>query len=91
MGIGSRLKGYKDGGRPYSWPVAPHWLDEIDLDPDVGWLSMGTRALGGRPWLIVDDRWAAELALKARLLAERHDEVFGARREARPQGGRPST
>ncbi len=39
---------------------------------------MGTRNLGSRPWLAVDDRREAELALKARLLTDRHDEVFAA-------------
>ena len=54
----------------------PHWFDEIDLDPSAEWLRMGTRNLGRRPWLVVDDRRRAELALKARLLAERHEEVL---------------
>lgn len=39
---------------------------------------MGTRNLGERPWLVADDRRRDELALKARLSAERHDEVFAA-------------
>lgn len=39
---------------------------------------MGTRNLGARPWLVVDERRRAELALKAELLARRHDEVFAA-------------
>ncbi|MEL6981949.1 MAG: DUF3445 domain-containing protein [Actinomycetota bacterium] len=55
------------------------WLDEINLDPGAGWLAMGTRALGSRPWLVVDDRRRAELALKAQLVRDRHDEVFAAR------------
>ncbi len=58
------------------------WFDEIDLDPDGAWLRMGTRSLGDRPWLIVDDRRDDELALKHRLLAERHDEVFAAAPDA---------
>lgn len=37
---------------------------------------MGTRALGDRPWLVVDDRRDAELALKARLLDEQRDDVL---------------
>lgn len=52
------------------------WYDEIDLDPEGTWLRMGTRNLGSRPWLIVDHRRDEELALKHRLLAERHSEVF---------------
>lgn len=48
------------------------WLAEIDLDPERPWLSMGTRSLGDRPWL-VDDR--STLELRARLLDERFDEV----------------
>ncbi len=57
---------------------ASTWLDEIDLRPDAHPIAMGTRALGDRPWLVVDERRDAELALKARLRAERHDEVFAA-------------
>ncbi len=52
------------------------WLDEIDLDPATSWLRMGTRALGDRPWLVVDDARDAELALKADLLTSRRDEVL---------------
>lgn len=37
---------------------------------------MGTRSLGARPWLVVDERRSEELALKAALLADRHGEVF---------------
>ncbi len=45
-------------------------------------MRMGTRQLGARPWLIVDEHREAELALKARLLAERRDEVFAAEPDA---------
>jgi hypothetical protein len=62
------------------------WLDEINLDPEAGWLAMGTRALGSRPWLVADDRRDAELALKARLLSDRHQEVFAARPGSGPAG-----
>ena len=54
------------------------WLNEIDLDPDRHWRYMGTRALGQRPWLVVDSQREAELRLKATLLADRHGEVFAA-------------
>ena len=37
---------------------------------------MGTKSLGDRPWLIVDDQRATELAEKHRLLTERHNDVF---------------
>ena len=39
---------------------------------------MGTRSLGQRPWLVVDEQREAELAFKAVLLGDRHDEVFAA-------------
>ena len=52
------------------------WLDEVDLDPGSNWLSMGTRALGSRPWLVADGHREVELARKAELLAERPDEVL---------------
>jgi len=58
--------------------VGPSWLDEIDLEPSSPWLAMKTRALGERPWLIVDDKRDAELALKAQLLLDRNAEVFAA-------------
>lgn len=45
---------------------------------------MGTRALGARPWLVPDDRRDDELALKARLLRDRPDEVFAARPGSEP-------
>ncbi len=51
------------------------WFDEIDLDPAVPWRRMGVRQLGHRPWLVADERREIELALKARLLADRPDEV----------------
>jgi dimethylamine monooxygenase subunit A len=54
------------------------WFDEIDLDPQRSSLAMGTRALGDRQWLVADDQRDVELALKARLCAERHAEVFAA-------------
>lgn len=59
-------------------PAGHEWLDEIDLDPERPWLRMGTRALGNRPWLVIDAHRAAELKLKADLRASRHDEVFAA-------------
>lgn len=54
------------------------WFDEIDLDPAAPWLRMGTRQLGERPWLVIDGNRERELALKARLSAERPAEVFAA-------------
>lgn len=52
------------------------WFDELYLDPATSWLRMGTRALGERPWLVVDERADEELALKAALLDARRDEVL---------------
>lgn len=62
------------------------WFDEIDLDPSVSWRRMGTRPLGDRPWLVADERRVVELALKQRLLAERHDEVFAVESGAEEAG-----
>jgi dimethylamine monooxygenase subunit A len=74
--------GDRRAGRPYpggrEGTAGADWFDEIDLDPEGRWLRMGTRNLGERPWLVADDRRRDELALKARLSAERHDEVFAA-------------
>ena len=52
------------------------WHDEVDLDPGSTWRRMATRALGERPWLVGDERRDDELQLKARLLAERRDDVL---------------
>jgi hypothetical protein len=58
---------------------APDWLDELSLQPGPPWLSMGLHALDPAAWLVVDGDREPELARKAQLLAERHDEVFLAR------------
>jgi hypothetical protein len=59
-------------------PAAPDWLDELALEPGPPWLGMGTRALDPASWLVADDAREHDLAAKARLLAERHGEVFAA-------------
>lgn len=51
------------------------WFDELELRPTANAVSMGTHAIGERPWLIVDDRREAELNEKRRSLANRRDEV----------------
>jgi len=56
----------------------PSWLDDVPLRPGPPWLSMGTHALDLGRWLVVDDRRETELALKAGLLAEHHEEVVAA-------------
>jgi dimethylamine monooxygenase subunit A len=56
----------------------PAWLDELPLEPGPPWLTMGTRGLEPGAWLVADDDRDGDLAEKARLLAERHDEVFTA-------------
>lgn len=55
---------------------APDWFDELALRPGPPWHSMGVRALDEAGWLVVDDRFEAELALKARLSAEDPPAVF---------------
>ena len=64
----------------------PAWLDELPLKPGPPWLSMGLHPLDLDAWLVADDREAAELALKQRLLAERHDQVFQALPGSEPGG-----
>jgi dimethylamine monooxygenase subunit A len=59
-------------------PAAPYWLDELTLDPGPPWLAMGTRGFEASAWLVVDEDRDEELAVKADLLATRHDEVFAA-------------
>lgn len=58
--------------------TAPDWLDELALDPGPPWLGMGTRGLDPSGWLVIDEDRDRDLAEKARLLADRHDEVFAA-------------
>ena len=52
------------------------WFDELELDPAAHPVAMGTRALGDRPWLVVDYRAIEELALKDRLLGTERAEVL---------------
>lgn len=52
------------------------WFDELNLDPEAHPVAMGTRSLGDRPWLIVDEKRDVELALKADLLATKRDRVL---------------
>lgn len=58
--------------------MVPPWLDELPLHPGPPWLGMGTHGLDPATWLVVDDDRERDLAMKARLLADRHDEVFAA-------------
>src|SRR4051794_19753900 len=58
---------------------APAWLDDLPLKPGPPWLSMGVRALDLADWLVVDDRFDAELALKHELATDDLDAVFLAR------------
>ena len=51
------------------------WFDELPLDPATHPVSMGTHALGDRPWLVVDEQRDAELAEKRWSLEHRHDDV----------------
>ncbi len=56
---------------------APDWLDELDFSPGgPPVLHMGLTPLPSDDWLIVDDRRNDELAHKARILDEAHDQAF---------------
>ncbi|MCO8126580.1 DUF3445 domain-containing protein [Acidimicrobiia bacterium EGI L10123] len=59
-----------------SSPLAPGWLDELDLHVGPPDASMGTRALDPDRWFLVDDQWDAQRAEAARLLASERDEVL---------------
>ncbi len=61
-----------DGARS----VSDGWFDEISFDPGAPLLQMGTRRLGESGWLVKDNDRPSDLVLKAKLMAERHDEVF---------------
>ena len=59
--------------------LPPAWLDDLSLGTDgPPWLAMGLARVPEAEWLVLDDERPAELAERARLLAERHDEVFAA-------------
>jgi hypothetical protein len=67
-----------DERHPAAADGPPAWLDELPLEPGPPWLTMGTRGLEPDAWLLVDGDRGRDLALKARLLDERHPEVFAA-------------
>ena len=67
-------------------PEPPPWVADLPLKPGPPWLSMGVHPLDLDDWLVLDDHFAAELALKHRLLTERHDEVFAALAGTEPAG-----
>jgi hypothetical protein len=52
------------------------WFDELDLAPGSTPLQMALRRVRDRPWLVIDDRRRAELALRAELLEHRRAEVL---------------
>ena len=51
------------------------WFDELPLEPDTHPVSMGTHALGDRPWLVADERRDDELSQKRWSLKHRRDDV----------------
>lgn len=55
----------------------PAWLDELDLRPAPPRQQMGTHAGSLDTWLLADRAREMELALRAQLLDERRDLVFG--------------
>ena len=60
------------------------WLDDIELDPSVSWLQMGTRSLGDRPWLVSDERRDSELSLRSDLLSNQANDVLAEPPDASP-------
>ena len=67
-------------------PIAPEWLDDLPLKAGPPWLSMGLHPLDLANWLVFDADAPAQLALKRQLLADRPEEVFGARPGAEEAG-----
>ncbi|HEU4675783.1 MAG TPA: DUF3445 domain-containing protein [Motilibacteraceae bacterium] len=62
-------------------------LDLVPLDGRPFRLTVGLRPVPEAEWLLVDADADAELALKDRLLAQRHDEVFAALPDADVDAG----
>lgn len=56
--------------------VKMRWIEELDLSVSGPWPTMGTRTLGERPWLLVDESAGVELALRRRLLDTRPGDVL---------------
>lgn len=65
---------------------APDWLDELTQKPGPPWHAMGVRALDRRDWLVPDDRFHDELALKEELSARDLPSVFLAQPGTEPPG-----
>jgi hypothetical protein len=57
-------------------PVAPGWLDELDLHVGPPDAAMGTRSLDPDRWFLFDDGWEAQRVEAARLVADERDEVL---------------
>lgn len=59
--------------------AAPHpWIEEVAWPADgPPWLAMGLGRIAERDWLLPDADRERDLALRARLLADRYDEVVG--------------
>jgi dimethylamine monooxygenase subunit A len=64
--------------RYYTTPEPPSWLDELDFRIAPPHVKMGTHALGPDEWLLADAARDHELAIRNRLLDERHTDVFAA-------------
>jgi hypothetical protein len=72
------LQRYAPDLAPYRAAGEPGWLGELDLFAAPPYLKMGTHALDLDRWLIVDDHYCSELAIRGRLLDEQSHVVFGA-------------
>lgn len=72
------LQRYAPDLAPYRAAGQPLWLGELDLFAAPPYLKMGTHALDLDRWLIIDDHYHSELAIRARLLDEQRRVVFGA-------------
>ena len=73
---GATLDRMADGDQVGGIASETDWLAAIDFDPRSSWLSMGTRSLGDRPWLITDANRERELGLRAELIQQRRAEVI---------------
>lgn len=72
------LRSYAPDPEPYVAAGVPAWLDELDFRPSPPHLKMGTRSLDLDRWLIVDEHHGSECEIRARLLRDHRDDVFGA-------------
>ncbi|MHA7874674.1 heme-dependent oxidative N-demethylase family protein [Roseivivax sp.] len=75
----------RETGAPFAFEEGPPVLQRhLPYDPGAGARLPGTRPLGEAPWLIADEAYAGQMALRDRLLADCPEVVLALDPGARP-------